>query len=338
VGRPIAGRPVVVRRAGAGALTAAALVLAFTMFGKPAAARPGPPPRVFAFVSHARGAELDHLRRYGSRISVIAPNWYELRLADESLAGAPSQPVIALTRAAGAQLWPVVNARLGPGGLRSSGRIVTAIAAEAALHGYDGITLDIEQLGPGQAGAYDAFVGAVAARLHAQHERLAVYVPRRTADGGDRDYDWKGLASTSDLLIASGYDEHAASGPPGPVTTRAGFAQMLDYAADISHTSVAPTIGAFGYSWPARGGGGGQLISSIDADRWRHQSGSVAHVVGGELTFRAGGRVVYYENAGALQVRARAARAHAMRWLALFSLGREPNSFWTHIRTARQVR
>src|SRR5262249_26742907 len=112
---------------------------------------------------------------------------------------------------------------------------------------------------------------------------------------------------------------------------------MLDYAAGISRLRVAPAIGAFGYSWPARGGAG-ELISSIDAERWRRHVGAVARTVGGEVTFRAAGRVVYYEDARALAARARDARAHAMRWLALFSLGREPESFWAHIRTARQAR
>jgi spore germination protein len=327
-------------RAVAGVVAAAALACAFVVFGRSAAARPGPPPRVFAFLSHAGGAELDHLRRYGRRISVIAPNWYELRLPDGSLAGAPSEQVSAFTRAAGAQLWPVVNARLAraglPGGAGIRGRIVASIAAEAGLRGYDGITLDIEQLPPAQSGSYAALVRALAARLHSQHEQLAVYVPRRTAHGGDHDYDWPSLARYADLLIASGYDEHAAGGPPGPVTTTTGFAQMLGYAAGISHAKVAPAIGAFGYSWPGRGAGAAQLVSSIDAERLRHLAGVVSHRVGGEVTFRAGGRIVYYEDARALGARAHAARDRGMRWLALFSLGREPDSFWRGVKTARQ--
>jgi hypothetical protein len=112
---------------------------------------------------------------------------------------------------------------------------------------------------------------------------------------------------------------------------------MLDYAAGISRFRVAPAIGAFGYSWPVSDRGAGVLISSIAADALRRALAAVTRVVGGELMFRAGGRVVYYENAGALVARARAARAHGMRWLALFSLGREPNSFWARITTARQT-
>ena len=96
-------------------LGVAVLALASSALGRSSGSKPGPPPRVFAFLSRAGGTELEHLRRYGARISIVAPNWYELHLTNQTLSGTPSQPVAAAARAAGVQLWPVVNARLGPG-------------------------------------------------------------------------------------------------------------------------------------------------------------------------------------------------------------------------------
>ncbi|HYB29319.1 MAG TPA: hypothetical protein VEF89_22100 [Solirubrobacteraceae bacterium] len=331
---------VVSRRGLACLLGVAALGLASRAGGQFPAAKPGPPPRVFAFLSGAGGAELEHLRRYGSRISVLAPNWYELNISDQTLSGTPSQPVVAATRAAGAELWPVVNARLGPdaviGNYQARDRIARAIAVEAAARGYAGITLDIEPLAVSQSGAYSGLVEAVAARLHAQHEQLAVYVPRRTVQGGDRAYDWLTLARYADLLIASGYDERTASDPPGPITTAAGFAQMLDYAAGVSRWRVAPALGAFGYIWPARGGPG-ELLSTVAADQLRRQARARLRGGGSDTFFTADGSIVYYQTSAALAARARDARDAGMRWLALFSLGREPDSFWSHITTARQA-
>jgi spore germination protein YaaH len=330
---------VITARALAGALCLVTVLLASTACERSAQARPGPPPRVFAFLSRAGGSELDHLRRYGSRIAVVAPNWYELSVPAAALSGGPSIPVVALTRAVRAQLWPVINDRLGPGSrigdVHVRSRIAAVVAAEAAAHGYDGITLDIEQLPADQTDAYTALVALLARRLHAQHEHLAVYVPRRTVGGGDHDYDWRALNRYADLLIASGYDEHAASGPPGPVMSATGFARMLDYAKRVSRFSVAPAIAAFGYSWPV-GGGAGELISSIDAGRWRHQTGAATRTVDGDVMLRASRRIVYYQNASALVAFAGEARARGMRWLALFSLGREPDAFWAHIRTVRR--
>ncbi len=336
--RPPAHRRVVAGRLLASVLGVAAMAVASSALGQ-SPITPGPPPRVFAFLSQAGGAELTHLQRYGSRISVVAPNWYALDVADQTLAGGASPTVVALTRAAGAQLWPVVNARLAPtdpiGDPAVRARIAAAIAAPALAHGYDGMTLDIEQLPLGETLAFTALVRAVTAALHAQGERLAVYVPRRTADGGDPAYDWPALTSDADLLIGSGYDEHSETSAPGPVSTLAGFDGVVAYAAGINQRRIAPAIGAFGYSWPAAGGPG-VLVSSIDAATWQRASGARAHDDGGDTTFDAAGRVVYYQGTSQLVAEARAARDDGMRWLALFSLGREPPAFWGQIRTARQ--
>ncbi len=342
--RTAAHRHVVARRrlgyllAAAALGIAAAAAVASGAVGR-GAAGPGPPPRVFAFVSRAGGAELTHLRLYGPRISVVAPNWYALNVVDQTLSGAPSPAVVELVRAAGAQLWPVVNARLGRGNAIDNptvrGRIAGVIAAVASAHDYDGMTLDIEDLAAGQSRAFTALVAAVAGALHAQHQRLAVYAPRRTASGGDRAYDWPALARDADLLIASGYDEHSASTGPGPVSTLAGFDDMLDYAASLTQSRVAPAVGTLGYSWPV-GGGPGIMLSSIQAARLGRLTGVRVRTDGGDSSFRAGGRIVYYQDASQLIAEAHAARASGVRWLAVFSLGREPGTFWAHIRTARQ--
>lgn len=341
--RHVVGRRALVRSAVAGALVVVALVVlaaAANALLDRSAPRPGPPPRVFAFLSGAGRAELDDLRRYGARIDVVAPNWYGLQLRTLTLAGAPDQRVVDLAGASGAQLWPVVNATLAGGdpfaAAAARRQIVDAIAAEVARRGYAGITLDVEQLPVGQSAAYSRLVRLLATRLHSRGERLAVYVPRRTADGGDGAYDWRTLAAAADLLIASGYNEHSAAGSPGPVTTAGGFQQMLQYAAGVSRQAVAPTIGAFGYSWPATGGRG-VLVSTVAAEQLRRRFGAPLHGAGGDAYFFAAGRVVHYQSAAALVARARDARDAGMRWLALFSLGREPQALWSQVTTARSA-
>jgi spore germination protein YaaH len=334
-----AQRFVLARRVLASALSAAALVMVTSGCRQALAAKPGPPPRVFAFLSRSGGSELAHLLLYGSRISVVAPNWYELQLNNLTLLGAPSQPIVDAARVSNAQLWPVVNVHLEPTDPIASpyarARVANALAVEAAKRGYAGLTLDVEPLPASHTRAFSALVCRVAARLHAQHGQLAVYVPRRTQDGGDRSYDWPTLVRCADLLIAAGYNEHSATSTPGPVTTAAGFGQMLDYAASVSRWRVAPIIGAFGYSWPETGGQG-VLLSTVDAERMREAAHARLRGGGGDAYFSASGRVVHYQTAAGLIARARDARDIGMRWLALFSLGREPDSFWSHIKTIRQ--
>ncbi len=307
--------------------------------GRPA--RPGPPPRVFAFVSDLGGAELARLRSVGARIDVVAPNWYELTdLAGGTLraphAGRASR-LQEVARSRGVAVWPVVNGRTGGSGAWTApaarARIAAALAGVAAAPGHAGVTLDLEELRPDQRAAFTALVRQTAARVHAAGRRLAVYVPR----GAGGAYDWRALAERADLLLASGYNEHWAGGAPGPITTSAGFDDVLDRGlAAAGPRRLAPVLGAFGYRWSAPGRG--RLISSADGEARRRARGGAARRADGAVRFRDGSATVVYESASGLRRRAAAARAAGARWIALFSLGREPVTFWPGLRTARSVR
>ena len=219
-----------------------------------------------------------------------------------------------------------MNAQLGfervfaSGGRRRSA--ARALARLAARERFDGITLDLEEVQPADRRAFSAFVRELARRLHRGGRRLAVYVPRRTAVGATRStaaYDHRSLARSADLVLASGYNEHSAGGQPGPITTARGFRQVLHYAAGISRSRVVPVLGAFGYAWPA-GGGRAELIGSHDAEA-RRRGGRRS---GGAVTYVRDGARVWYESSAGLASRVQAARRERMRWVGLFSLGREP--------------
>jgi spore germination protein len=303
---------------------------------------PGPPPRVFAFVSSVGGREITRLERFGTRIDVVAPNWYALDTGTGALA-APGvstvQKLLAVALPRRVKVWPTVNARTRGSRAWESpaarARIVRSLEAAALGDGATGVTLDMEELRPGQHRAFTRLVGEAAHRLHARHRRLAVYVPR-PGPGGGAAYDWAALARRADLVLTAGYNEHWSGGAPGPVTTTAGFAGVVDRGLTLAgrHKAV-PLLGAFGYRWPARGHG--TLVSTIEADRLRRTHGVQEHAGDGSVRFRAGGDTVVYETLAGLRARAAAARAAGATWIGLFSLGREPGRFWHGLKTARGV-
>jgi spore germination protein YaaH len=297
------------------------------------------PPRTFAFLSHAGGVERQRLAEFGSCVDVVAPNWYTLTLPGGTIgARAPDAEVTGLAAGAGAALWPVVNAQLGGGGnsLANSAtraRIARRVAAIAGRHSYDGMTLDVEGIAPSLRGAFSSLVRRVDARLAADSRRLAVYAPRRTAEAPTdwaAAYDWPALARAADLLIASGYNEHYAGGEPGPITTTAGWLGVLDYGARASLRKVAPTLGAFGYHWPSAGGTA-TLVSAADVEA-NARASAFGVTSDGEVTYPTLDGVVWSETAAGLVARANQAAAAGFRWLGLFSLGREPESFWSTCR------
>lgn len=281
----------------------------------------GQPPRVFAFVSGHGGAEIERLARVGARIDVVAPNWYALDAATGRLRGPwDRRPLLRVARGHGVEVWPAVNSLTG--GSRAwetraaRRRIVRALVRVARDH--DGVTLDMEELRPHQRGEFSALVRAAARRVR----RLAVYVPR-PGPGEGAAYDWRAIARHADLLLVSGYNEHWSGSGPGPVTTSRGFGSVVDRALALAGAKAVPLAGAFGYRWPR-----GELISTVDAARLRRESGARARRSDGAERFRVGGDTVVYETAAGLRRRVAAARRRGARWIGLFSLGREPASFW----------
>jgi spore germination protein len=299
---------------------------------------PGPPPKVFAFVSRLGGAELRRLEAVGPRIDVIAPNWYALDPASGALAepvrGA-ADPVLRAARHDGVAVWPTVNARTGgsPAWQAPAVRagIAAALRAVALGSGARGATLDMEELRPSQRAAFSTLVREAAIALHAVHRRLAVYVMRTGAA-----YDWRALAASADLVLVSGYNEHWSGSRPGPTMTSGGFASTTRRALALAGPRRAvPVLGAFGYRWAP--GVPGRLISSTDAGALRVRTGGPPVVRDGSARFRLGADTVVYETVAGLRARAREARAAGARWIGLFSLGREPARFWRGLVTARSA-
>ena len=298
-------------------------------------------PCLFAFLSRVEGErELESLRRARGHVSVVAPNWYAADRRLRVLGGPPRSDVLRLARRSRTAVWPVVNAQLdfarvfSHGGRRS--RAARALARLASRERFDGLTLDREEVRPSERRAFSAFVRDLARRLHRRGRRLAVYVPRRTAAAATLStaaYDHRSLARSADLVLASGYNEHFAGGEPGPITTTRGFRDVVSYVAGISRSRVAPVLGAFGYSWPA-GGGRARLIGSYEAGAGRRGGRSS----GGAVTYLRDGARVWYESAAGLAARVRAARRERLRWVGLFSLGREPSGAAARMRVSGRCR
>lgn len=300
-----------------------------------------PPKRVFAFLSRIEGGtEMVRLRQVGRRISVLAPNWYEVNIYSGAM-HRPSghQPVLDEARRQRLPLWPVVNARTGgspsiadPDARR---RVVRSIARVAADRAYAGVTLDIEELTPDQRDAYSALVQDVARALDRLGRRLAVYVPRPRGAGSSLAYDVAALARAADLVLVATYNETGPSGPPGPLDSTSGFEDVLAQTGEVSRTKIAPILAAIGYAWsPA--GGAGRMLSTVEADRQAARCRVRRQVQDGNASYTCDGTTIHHATRAGLRWRAGKAGEEQFRWFALFSLGREPRAFWNGMPNVRR--
>ena len=177
----------------------------------------------------------------------------------------------------------------------------------------------------------------VAQLVHGDGRKLAVYVPRPSGVGSALAYDLPALKRAADLVLVSTYNEHAPGTSPGPIDSHDGFERVLQQGSEVSRARVAPILGAFGYAWPSSGGPG-RLLPTVEATRGRSGcntggatmsvAASVASMLTGSGAYACNGETVYYATLEGLRARARAVGAAGFRWVALFSLGREPRAFW----------
>jgi spore germination protein YaaH len=242
-------------------------------------------PKLFAYYSSGQPSSRTDLIQQGSRIAVLAPNWFTLSTADLTVHAGSRSPlsttprdygeILAAKRVDGFELWPVINAtftganggpgpsagqaQLGDAAKRS--RIVAEIARVTDSYPVaEGVTLDVEGLwggsgGASQRSAYNALVADAAAMLHGRARKLAIYAPGRTCahdmpactTWSAQSYDWAALSRAADLLTVAGYDHGVWAGSaPGPITTSAGWRALVDYAGSVSRRKIVPTVAAFG--------------------------------------------------------------------------------------------
>lgn len=297
------------------------------------AAPAAPPKRIFAFLSRIEGGtEMVRLRQVGRRISVLAPNWYEVNV-DTGAMHRPSghHDVLEEARRQRLPVWPVINARTGGSPAIEDPvartRAIRAIAQVALDPAYAGVTLDIEELAPQQRGHYTALVRGLSTALRRHRRKLAVYVPRPREAGSSLAYDVPALAKAADLVLVATYNETGPNGPPGPLDSSAGFRDVLDRAGDVSRRKVVPILAAIGYAWSPEGGAG-QMLSTVEADRRARRCRVRRHVRDGNASYDCDGTTIYHATRTGLRERASRAGGERFRWLALFSLGREPRGFW----------
>ena len=228
--------------------------------------KPGPPPKVFAFVSRVDGAEIARLKQVGLRIDVIAPNWYSLDLGS----GALATPL-----RANADALLVGGARAGRAGLADGQRahrrrahlgapaavrtqIAGSLRAAALSPGVTGVTLDMEELRADQRGGSARSCGEAAAAC----TRSTASSPS-TCRGPAR---WRAPHTTGRRSRATptccsppATTNTGRAGRPGPVTTARGFDDIVERALDAAGRRKAVPSSAPSATAGRRAGGAADL-------------------------------------------------------------------------------
>jgi spore germination protein len=204
------------------------------------------------------------LEAQADKIDMVAAQWVTVNACGQ-LTSQDDQTLKQFARAKGIQVYPTLltnasalNHRLLTDA-ETTTRLIDEIVGYVRAEGYDGFDLDLEGMLPGDREPYTAFVGRLAAALHAQGKVLTMAVPAKSKEawtGWAGAYDYAALGRHADLVTIMAYEFHGAWGDPGPVAPYDGVEGTVSYAAaQIPSEKVLLGLAFYGFDWNTTSGG-----------------------------------------------------------------------------------
>jgi spore germination protein YaaH len=214
--------------------------------------------------------------------------------------------------------------------------------------GADGINVDIEGVAHGDRGLYNAFVERLCKAFHADKLLVTLDLPGKDSDAPDEEWpgfaDYAFLGRHADQLQLMCYDEHWASGDPGPVGSLPWLRRVIAYAASVAPRSkVVLGVPFYGYDWPPAGPVASVTGVQAEALIAQHNAAPKWDADGESYWFQypdvgSGAHKVYYETGRSLQARLDAANKAGIAGIAVWRLGDESAGLWAPLKRYRSGR
>lgn len=204
------------------------------------------------------------------------------------------------------------------------GRVAGALAAWAADSGYRGLVLDFEGLTRDDTTALATVVQSIADSAHRRHIRpvTVAIVPTDTLTYASRHL------ATADLLLPMLYDEHWATGTPGPIASPTWVRQALALrVAEAGAARLVAGLPAYGYLWKPPGPA--TVLSFADAQRQAGALGKPLERDSATLHFvRSDSAEAWVADAELTRQLVATAESLGVRRFALWRLGLEDPAVW----------
>ncbi len=216
---------------------------------------------VTGFVVQDDPRSLQRLTEVGEAMDIVFPDYFRFDVGDGTIEISVSRGVPAKLNATGAMIFPRISNLSAEGvweseavsnllrSSRAQRAFIDTLCGELAARGATGVNIDIEALEPADSSRYLEFLSLLREALHRNKLYLTVDVPL-----GEEQYDYEAIAKISDALVLMAYDQHYASGAPGPIAGLEWFSDGIkQYLARLPAEKVIVAIGAYAYDWPATG-------------------------------------------------------------------------------------
>jgi spore germination protein YaaH len=298
-----------------------------------------------AFVLTSSPDSFADLQAHPGAIGLIYPTYFQCAVPSGAVQGAGDPEVDAYAAARRLPELPRFSCQDGA----TVHRILTdsrvrahTLARLAALAGglaYAGLNLDLENDRPRDRHALTAFVAALAARLHAEHRRLAVDVDGVRSEDPHRAtylYDDPALAAAADTVFVMVWGLHWERSAPGPIAPLPYVQAVARRLAALPHARrFVLGVPLYGLDWPGPGGPGDpatalQYAGVLALARAVHAT-PARDPASGEMTFaytraRVAHRV-WFLDARAVSERLALARRFGLA-AGVWRLGEEDQALW----------
>jgi spore germination protein YaaH len=220
---------------------------------------------------------IDHL----PEVQVVFPDFFTFSTDDGAINTKPNDALVGKLLAAGVTIIPRISNTDASGNWKSDilREIFTSssatdqfidqlIAGLAKVHAR-GVNLDIESIDVGEKRNFVNWLDTLAAALHQKQLALTVDVP-----AFDDAFDYEAIGSIADAVVLMAYDQHYATGRPGPIAGKQWFSDCVDDGVSrIDPSKLIMGMGAYGYDW-TRGKKGAEALGFSDAMLLAQQNGA----------------------------------------------------------------
>lgn len=280
-------------------------------------------------------------------ITMVAPLFYRVDRYG-NISGHGNTQLSKMAQANGTKILPMVTNISGANFSRSvvssmlrsksaRTRAVSGILRLLRENGCSGVNIDFEGV-PAQDRAYlTAFFKELASTLRPYNLLVTAALPAKTASNEGSSwsgaYDYQAISPYLDLAVIMSYDQHHASGAPGPVASQGWVDEALKYTLRyFSPNRVLMGLAGYGYDWTKRSGKAVNYQAIQDlikryrvAPQWNDEYQTPY------FTYTQSGvkHEVWYENRHSAIAKMRLVKKYGLRGVAVWRLGYEDPEIWS---------
>ncbi len=224
---------------------------------------------------------------------------------------------------------------------------IAQIVAKAEKFGFDGITIDYEEVSSKQRDNFSFFIKELQDELSKKGKFAGVALHPKTAEAKKGEeigwfQDWPALGKTGAQLYLMTYGEHWDTGPAGPIASVGWIKQVIAYVNKIKLPKERVFLGVpfYGYAWPKGNDQPAVGLTFAEIQKILRSQG---------LTYKWDERAkapyfkyiqakqeyeVWFENAKSVDEKVRLAHTNGFAGVSFWRLGEEDPLVWDTIKSS----